>query len=672
VSDPIDADPVIAAEQRHMNRALLCLEQMRLSAADPTQAGTDSAAAAALAKLRATRLALLGTGADGAPFFARIDRDPEPDVGRERLGEVFHIGKRHIRDDAGNPVVVDWRAPIARAFYQATPRNRMNIRLRRRFGLHNDAISSYEDEYLAEGETLGTASDLLRQEIERPRAGPMRDIVATIQPDQDDLVRADLDTSLCIQGSPGTGKTAVGLHRAAYLLYTYPDRLRRSGVLVIGPNRAFLQFIAQVLPTLGEGGIEQATITSIVDANHEPVSEDSALAVLKGDARMAGVLQRAIDTHIGAPASDLLVAVGTQRYRISASRLQRFIDQTRASQRRWSVGRERLRRLIAAEVRRQREDAGGSMSDSELGRIARSKSVHAFVDEVWPALKPPQLLARLVGDRELLDKCSKGILSETEVDLLHRSTRSPSTRSMRWSTADLALLDELGWLINGVSTYTHIVVDEAQDLSAMQCRMIGHRCPVGSVTVLGDLAQATTPWAPGSWTATLRHLGRDQAEIRHLTAGYRVPAAVLELANRLLPHISAEVPPATSTRTGQHPLAFAPRHKLVATARSLAAMEGSVGVIVADPEAGQVLADLRAAGLAAGPVGESGNYGFVIVPATLAKGLEYDSVVLLEPAAVIAAEPSRTDGLRRLYVALTRAVSRLIVVHDQPLPEEMV
>jgi DNA helicase IV len=213
-------------------------------------------------------------------------------------------------------------------------------------------------------------------------------------------------------------------------------------------------------------------------------------------------------------------------------------------------------------------------------------------------------------------------------------------------------------------------VDEAQDLSAMQCRAIARRCPLGSVTVLGDLAQATTPWAPGSWAATLTHLGHEAA-IRPLTAGYRVPGEVLELANRLLPHIAADVPPATSVRQGAGALAFAPRAGLVEEVRSCLAADGSIGVIVPDAAAPEVLAELRAAGVDAHPVDEDADPRVSVVPASAAKGLEYDSVVLLEPAAIVEQEPSRLDGLRRLYVVLTRAVSRLRIVTDRPLPDEL-
>ena len=641
---------------------------MREAAGHIADYGVDELASYALGKLRSQRLDSLNADPDAPPFFGRVDRDH--DDGRPGV-EIFHIGRRHVRDETNNPVVIDWRAPISRAFYQATPDDRMGVRLRRRFGFAAGEITSFEDEHLDRGEALGLASDLLREEIERPRVGPMRDIVATIQPDQDELVRADLDTSLCIQGAPGTGKTAVGLHRAAYLLYTYPDRLRRSGVLVVGPNAAFLHYIAQVLPSLGEGGITQSTVAGLLGTT--PTGQESVeLAVLKGDARLAGVLRRAVLSHVAKPTEDVVSIVGTKRYRVGAHHLRRYVDDARRALDnglRWTSARERLRTQVAEDVRRQREDSGGAPTDAETARVARSQAVRDWVDEVWPALTAPALLARLYDEAEFLQRCSRATLTDEERALLSRPAPK-SVRSVKWTPADVVLLDELTAILDGTDTFVHAVVDEAQDLSAMQCRAIARRCPLGSLTVLGDLAQATTPWAPGSWSATLEHLGHE-ADVRPLTAGYRVPGEVLELANRLLPHIAADVPPATSIRPGHGALGFAERTSLVAEVLDCLAVEGSIGVIVPDASAAAVVDELRAAGIDAHPLDEDADPRVSVAPASAAKGLEFDSVVLVEPATIVAAEPSRIDGLRRLYVVLTRAVSRLRIVHDQPLPAEL-
>ncbi|WP_375478007.1 HelD family protein [uncultured Jatrophihabitans sp.] len=670
------ADPALLAEVTHLELARECLAAMRESADRIADYGVDELASHALGKLRASRLAALTAEPDAPPFFGRIDCDP--DAGTDgsagvdgHQAEVLHIGRRHVRDEVGDPVVVDWRAPIARGFYRATADDRMGVRLRRRFGFHEGVLTSMEDEHLERGQALGLASDLLRAEIERPRVGPMRDIVATIQPDQDELVRAELDTSLCIQGAPGTGKTAVGLHRAAYLLYTYPDRLRRSGVLVVGPNAAFLHYIAQVLPSLGEGGITQSTVPDLLQFT-ATAAESADLAVLKGDARLADVLRRAVLAHIAKPAQDVVAIVGTRRYRVGAHHLRRYVDDARRALDnglRWTTARERLRMQVAEDVRRQREDAGGAPSDAETAKIARSPAVKDWVDAVWPALAAPALLARLYDEPGFLRRCSTATLTDDERAALYR--RAPtSLRSVKWTSADAVLLDELHGLLHGVDTFVHAVVDEAQDLSAMQCRAVGRRCPLGSVTVLGDLAQATTPWAPGDWRRTLELLGH-HATISPLTTGYRVPGEVLEIANRLLPHIARDVPPATSVRAGVAALRFAPRSDLLPATRECLLAEGSLGVLVPDAQADAVLAELRAAGVDAHPLADGDDPRVAVVPASAAKGLEFDSVIVVEPAAIVAAERHRVDGLRRLYVVLTRAVSRLRVVHDEPLPSEL-
>jgi DNA helicase IV len=688
-------DQVLIDERAHLDLARRCLTLMKAATERITDYGVDELASFALGRMRAERLAALEADPEAPPFFGRTDRDHED----ARAGaEIFHIGRRHIRDADGDPVVIDWRAPLARPFYRATPTDRQGVQLRRRFGFHDGVLSSFEDEHLDLGEQLGLKSDLLREEIERPRVGPMRDIVATIQPDQDDLVRADLDTSLCIQGAPGTGKTAVGLHRAAYLLYTFPERLRRSGVLVVGPNRAFLHYIAQVLPSLGEGGIEQATVGDLVGAA-DGVAEAADVATLKGDARMADVLRRAVLSHVAKPVEDVVAIVGTKRYRVGAHHLRRYVDDARRALDeglRWSIARERLRMQVGEDVRRQREDRGGAPSDAETAKIARSVAVRDFVDAVWPTLTAPALLSRLYAEPEFLARCSARSLTDDERALLHRAP-ARTLRTTKWTPADSVLLDELTGLLEGRESFVHAVVDEAQDLSAMQCRAIARRCPLGSVTVLGDLAQATTPWAPGDWAVTLRHLGHDRAAVRPLTAGYRVPGEVLDVANRLLPHIAVGVPPATSIRAGVDALRYARTADLVAEVQRCLTVEGSVGVIVPDTRVAATLDLLRRGGVDAeeldadSPTGYSSDgYAFTVggtpspdnggtpidprvsvVPASEAKGLEFDSVVLLEPAEIVAAEATRPSGLRRLYVVLTRAVSHLVVLHDAPMPAEL-
>ncbi len=665
-------NPALITEREHMAVARACLVEMQLSAEGILDTAADELTSFALGKIRADRLAHLSADPDAPPFFGRVDRTDEATHAQETL----HIGRRHVRDQHHEPIVIDWRAPIARGFYRATPTDPMNIGLRRRFGFDaHGELSSYEDEHLERGEGLGLSSEILRAEIERPRVGPMRDIVATIQPDQDDLVRADLDTSLAVQGAPGTGKTAVGLHRAAYLLYTYPDRLRRTGVLVVGPNNAFLHYIAQVLPALGEGGIAQATVPDLVA--HIPVRADEQprAAVLKGDARMADVLRRAVQLHVAKPVDDVLILVGTKRYRVGERWLRRYVDDVRREfvqgTLRWNAARDRLRLKIAEDVRRQREAGGGAPSDADTARVARSTPVRDFVDLVWPALDAPGLLAQLYTEPDLLRRASATVLDDAERALLSWPTAPRSLRTAPWTIADAVLVDELIGLLDGVESYVHVVVDEAQDLSAMQCRAIARRAPLGSVTVLGDLAQATTPWAVGSWEETLAHLGQAGASIRPLTIGYRVPDEVISVANRLLPHIAPSISAARSVRAGQDALRFLPGGTVLDAVRDCLAFDGSIGVIVPDALAPGVLEQLGAAGIDASALDDEADTRVSVVPARSAKGLEFDSVVVAEPAQIVAAEADRLGGLRRLYVVLTRAVSRLVVVHSEPLPAEL-
>src|SRR4051794_41553740 len=354
---------------------------MRAAAAKVTDAGVDAWASERLGAARAQRLRALVADPGVAPFFGRTDTSTE----------TFHIGRRHVRDAAGDPVVIDWRAPMSRPFSQASATDPQGLARRRRFGFAGGELTSYEDEHLAEGEQGSGA--LLRQEIERPRSGPMRDIVATIQPDQDDIVRAPLTESICVQGAPGTGKTAVGLHRAAYLLYTHAGQLARTGVLVVGPNRAFLRYIEQVLPALGEVEVDQATVAALTARVPVRAVDRPEVAVLKGDARMAEVLRRALWGEIAKPVDSIQVPLAGRKYRVTVERLKRYVDDVRRRGRadddqqllHYAAGRERLAMLVAEDARRQKEEAGGSPTDAETRAAARSREVRAFCDEVWPA-----------------------------------------------------------------------------------------------------------------------------------------------------------------------------------------------------------------------------------------------------------------------------------------------
>jgi DNA helicase IV len=660
---------VLTAERAHLDRAADCLTEMRAATERITDAGVDAWASERLGAARAERLRSLAADPEVPAFFGRIDTDAP---------ETFHIGRRHVRDGAGNAVVIDWRAPLSGAFYQASAADPRGVVRRRRFGFAGGELTSYEDELLGAGPADDAPSALLLAEIERPRSGPMRDIVATIQPDQDDIVRAPLGESICVQGAPGTGKTAVGLHRAAYLLYTHAGQLARSGVLVVGPNRAFLRYIEQVLPTLGEVDVEQTTVADLTARVPVRAEDRPEVAVLKGDARMAEVLRRALWGGIRKPTDSLQVPLAGRKYRIPVERLKRYVDDLRragtAGELHYVPGRERLAMRIAEDARRQKENAGGSPTDAETRRAARSAEVRGFLDEAWPARDAQGLVAALFTDSVLLAGAARGVLDDAEQAALGWPAVPRSLRQAPWTAADAVLVDEVAGLLERTAGYGHIVLDEAQDLSPMQCRAVARRLAAGSLTVLGDLAQATSPWAAADWSQTLAGLGRPDAEVRPLTRGYRVPGEVLDYANRLLPLIAPGLPPASAIRREPGSLSVRPvagyAGALADVVTGLAAQPGSIGIVCADDAVDDALAVLAAAGVEVAVLSDDGAEAgrVAVVPATLVKGLEFDAVVVVDPAGIAAAEPR---GLHRLYVVLTRAVSTLVVLHRGDLPEAL-
>ena len=610
--------------------------------------------------------------------------------------ERWYIGRRHISDAAGDPVVIDWRAELSGAFYRASRTNPMDVVLRRRFGADRGRLTAYEDEHLTAAPSTDADaghSAILAAEIERPRVGPMRDIVATIQPEQDEIVRSDLRLSLCVQGAPGTGKTAVGLHRAAWLLYAHRDRLSRSGVLVVGPNTAFLDHIGAVLPALGEVEVRHTTAAGLVASlpSLAKVSvravDDTARATLKGDARMSQVLYAGLWARVGDPTDALVVPRGARRWRVPASAVREVLGQLRERQVSYAAARTMLAQRLAHLVLLEMEQAGDSPDDRVQDAVARSAPVRAYVSALWPLPTPIQVLAGLYSDAAVLAEAADGLLDSAEQELLLWTAPPRSPGAARWSPADIVLLDEIADLIDRTPSLGHVILDEAQDLSPMQLRAVGRRASTGSVTVLGDIAQGTTPWATSSWDETLAHLGKPGAQLEVLDRGFRVPAAVIEYAARLLPHMAPGlgVPRSVRENPGVLDLVAAPGGSLSATPRDLiaavvaqvegsAARPGSVGVICADAVVAEMSAALADAGIDHGVLGA--DHGDVehqvdVVPATVAKGLEFDRVIVVEPAAIAGAEPDHRTGLRRLYVVLTRAVSELVVVHAQPLPDEL-
>jgi len=682
---------VLAAERGYLTQSRECLHLMRDDVLSLKALGGDPISEEFLKAELYHRAEALRDLPDTPLFFGRLDYaadgepDEDPDEERPR-GESFHVGRRHVHDPSGHPVVIDWRAPVSRPFYRASRSRPMGLALRRRFGFSGGELTAFEDERLLAGPPerpgLGSpgraepVSRLLIEEIERPRSGPMRDIVATIQPDQDDIVRADAGQTVCVQGAPGTGKTAVGLHRVAYLLYAYKERVARRGVLVIGPNRAFLAYIHNVLPALGELDVSQLTVTELAASVPVRGQDDIAAARVKGDARMADVLRRAIWSRMAEPREPIVLARGSRRWRVSAYDLAGLAAELKERGVRYGAGRDLLGHRIAHVILTQMEAAGESCDDRTHDAVRRTRVVRAAVDAIWPKVDPVRLVFGLLSDPAALAAAAAGILDEAEQRAITWRIPPRGPRSAPWSPADVVLIDEAEDLIERTPSLGHVVVDEAQDLSPMECRAIGRRCSTGAATVLGDLAQGTTPWAAATWAELLGHLGKPGAELRVLRTGYRVPRQILDYASRLLLQIAPELSPASSLREDPGALdiigvdAGRLAARLASVCADAVAQAGSVAVIAVDQQVAELSRSLTGQAVPHGvldgadPAGQTGPR-LTLIPVTLAKGLEFDHVIVVEPAAIARAE---ARGLQRLYVALTRAVSRLTILHAEPLP----
>ena len=692
-STPDAADRILDAEREHLRSSRRYLELMRTDVLSLRAMGGDPVSEEYLKADLYRRAEALRDLPDTPLFFGRLDYRPGalaeggPDAADTRSqaeqpqagvpdGEHFHVGRRHVHDTHGTPVVIDWRAPVSRPFYRASQAESMGLELRRRFGFFGGELTAFEDEQFGDGAGQPTAtSRILIEEIERPRSGPMRDIVATIQPDQDDIVRAGIDQTVCVQGAPGTGKTAVGLHRVAYLLYAHAQRLGRGGVLVVGPNKAFLAYIHNVLPALGELDVAQLSVADLTAAVPVRATDSERAAQVKGDARMAQVLSNALWEQLAEPAEPIMLARGSRRWRVPASEIAELAAELRARGVRYGTGRDMLAHRIAHVILTRMEAAGETCDDRTHESVRRTRQVQAAVAQVWPKADPVRMVFRLLSDPDLLKRAADGLLDADEQSLISWASPPRSPGSARWSAADAVLIDEMADLIERTPSLAHIVVDEAQDLSPMQCRAIGRRCATGSATVLGDIAQGTTAWATSSWEQMLGHLGKPDADLRVLDTGYRVPRQILDFASRLLNQIAPALRPASSVRQEAGSLLVRQLARAELTSAFVTAcadalgLPGSAAVIAADAQIPALAAALAEAGLPHAVLDGATDSGLItLVPVTLAKGLEFDQVIVCEPAQIASAE---ARGLNRLYVALTRAVSRLTVLHSEPLPAEL-
>jgi DNA helicase IV len=634
--------PELATEQAYVDSAYGHLERMRAAVAGAADHVEGEVAQAAMDAWAVRRLRTFEDAERGL-CFGRLDF--------ETIGKPLYIGRRFVHDEEQRQLVVNWQAPAARPFYTATPQDPHGLTLRRRFRSDGRRLVDIADETLDGTVVDGAAvDDFLLEELERDRDLHMRDIVATIQADQYRLITRDPDGVLVIQGGPGTGKTAVGLHRASWLVYTLGDRVQRRGVLVVGPNRTFMEYVSHVLPALGEDMVEQRAVSELVDGIVPERRDPPEVAALKADTRLAEVVRRAVELQLVSQPEELVLRLEGSFVWVTEGEVRALVERARDEVGTGSAARERFRMSL---LRRFYEEygrihgAGAVRSFDEVERALRSKGYLVRVlKAAWPSVAPDRVVRRLLTSRALLAEAADGILDDAEQRLLQR-------RGTGWSDGDIALLDEARTaLVEPPHAYGHVIVDEAQDLTPMQLRMVARRARDGAFTMLGDVAQATGPVHYSTWGEVLLHLPRgDEAGVEELRHAYRVPREIMDFALPLLEDIAPGVAPPIAYRTGAGPPVVrrvAEAHLLVEAFRAAAeAPEGLPAVIVPEQLAANV---------------PSGELVPVLTPRD-AKGLEFDHVVVVEPALI---------PPRELYVALTRPTKTLVVLHARDLPPRLV
>ena len=713
--------PDLADEQAYIDHAYECLDTSREAAwrmRDMTEADLGGTFQArfernAFDEQMLKRLADLDLGA-ASLVFGRIDRSAES----PGAIESFHIGRLAVADEDREPVVVDWRAPVAEPFYRATGRSPMGLLRRRHFVVEGPKLLGLEDELFGEGH-LGLGHDegldgssggslvanagdgtglrgysTLLASLERGRTGTLGDIVATIQGEQDEIIRSPQHGVLVVQGGPGTGKTVVALHRAAYLLYTHRFPLEDQGVLVIGPNRVFLRYIERVLPSLGEAGVNQVVLSDLVPGVQflrpdDRAGADTTIAArVKGDVRMSDVIDQAVNERERALRNDLVIPFRTGYVRLRVDESARIVKNARRRFRRHNSGRKFVENEVwsaLAATYRDPEVGPREIKDTLRG----TPEIREALDRMWPLLTPAQLLHDLFGSKALLELAARGVLDESAAMSLYRP-RSESVDDVRWTPADVALLDDARDVLgpkpgrdgkideaDEIRTFGHIVIDEVQDLTPMQLKMATRRSLNGAMTIVGDLAQATGPLAPTDWDDVLDHLpDRKPSRVIGLSVGYRIPGQIMELANKVMAAATPSLRAPQSVRIGDASPTFVRASGALGAAvadevRSITAElpNASLGVIAPDSMIDELSEHLTAAGVNHGTATRTGlDEGVTLVPVSVVKGLELDAVVVVEPARIVA---DHEHGMRSLYVALTRPTQRLSVVHANDLPEPL-
>jgi DNA helicase IV len=582
--------------------------------------------------------------------FGRLTLDSSP--------RPLYVGRRWVHDDEHESLVVNWQAPAARPFYTATPQEPHGVTQRRRFRASGRKLLDISDESLDGSAVEGAAvSDFLLEELERRREARMRDIVATIQSDQYRLITAEPDGALVVQGGPGTGKTAVGLHRASWLLYTHREQLRR--VLVVGPNPTFMEYVSHVLPALGEEAVEQRAVSELLDGIEVGREEEPDVALLKSDTRLREVVARAVELAVVPAPEELVTYLDGEFVRVRERDVAALLEEALEGGDPVGLARERFRMAVLRRFYERYGELLGPQAFHSFDELERSLRRGGFLtrwlERVLPLPQPEKLVARLLTSPGALAQASEGVLDDTERRLLRRD-RPRRVADLRWSDHDLPLLDEARTLLAGAPrAYGHVIVDEAQDLSPMQLLAISRRAVDGSLTILGDVAQATGPVVYRRWDELEPYLPEEaELTVEELRHAYRVPAEIMDFALPLLDRIAPDVePPLAYRKGGDSPrlVEVAEEQLLEAALREAVALEDLDGLLaVIAPRSFSV----------------DDSFPFPILTPRQAKGLEFDHVVVVEPAAIA---DSGDRGLRELYVALTRPTKTLVVVHARPLPD---
>jgi DNA helicase IV len=642
---PASTPRTIEHDQRHLDECYEIVAWTIDQLEGRAPASADAFAESLLEFIREERITKLGT--DAPPFFGRIDLED---------GETLYVGGQAVRRPDLELLTVSWRAPAAGAFYRATARRRHGTAFRRRYAIADRRVVAHADEDLLHGQQ-GDLTAAIVEHVRNAQVGAMQDIMTTITPDQHEVISLPRLPPLVVQGGPGTGKTAVGLHRAAWLLYS-DSALARANMLVVGPNRRFVDYVRSVLPALGEASVEHLPLDVVGATRARLRLVDEGAIGLLGDARMLDALERALWSSMGRFPDQMECKVFARTVRVTRERLERFRDDARSAVPGYDGAREQFRQLLVKECSEQVSRAVGVPAEDAAQAFRRTPEYQRVMTRVWPPVNATRLLERFCTSGALFDRATSGVFTPAEQRAV-RGAVARADRAQRLPSVLSALHDAVRGLLGESPDveFAHIVVDEAQDLSPLQLRMIARRARHGSVTLLGDFDQRTVATGNDHWVSLVGAAGLGDCDRRTLTVSYRVPSDVLAFARRVLPP-GASTP--EGVRAADDPIRVIdvggrPYQEAVGDAVRAA---GTVGVVCS----ARTFPDVARA------ITGASDGRVTCLPAEECKGLEFNHAVVVDPSGIVSAGER---GAGRLYTALTRAISTLTVLHAGDLPAEL-